>query len=53
MLEGLIYGGFPGFAKRMAQDVAQLPENYLRITGIIVLAMGVGVVWLVKSGTAV
>ncbi|KAB0537717.1 DUF2065 family protein [Pseudochrobactrum algeriensis] len=52
VLEGLLYGGFPHFARRMAKDVSEAPENYLRIAGIVALALGVGVIWLVRGGSA-
>jgi uncharacterized protein YjeT (DUF2065 family) len=49
VIEGLIYGGFPGMAKKLAADVTQMPENTLRTIGMIVIAAGVGVVWLVRG----
>lgn len=44
--EGLLYGGFPDFAKRMAQEVQNLPETTLRLAGIGAMAVGVILVWL-------
>lgn len=49
VLEGILYGGFPQFARRMARDVAETPENYLRTAGMVALVLGVGVVWLVRG----
>ena len=49
VFEGLIYGGFPVIAKRMAKDVSEAPENYLRMAGLVALALGVGVVWLARG----
>lgn len=49
VLEGLVYGGFPNLAKRLAADVTEMPENRLRTIGLIVIAAGVAVVWLVRG----
>lgn len=48
VIEGLIYGGFPGYAKRLARQVEDLPELTLRFAGIASIAFGVLVVWLVR-----
>jgi len=50
VIEGLIYGGFPNAAKRLAQDVLQIPESALRIAGIAAMALGVLLVWLARGG---
>jgi uncharacterized protein YjeT (DUF2065 family) len=49
VVEGLVYGGFPGLAKRLAAEVLASPESTLRIGGIVALAVGVGVVWLARG----
>ncbi|MER9949092.1 DUF2065 domain-containing protein [Mesorhizobium sp. M0047] len=49
VIEGLVYGGFPGLAKRLATEVLSLPENALRIAGLAAIAIGVGIVWLVRG----
>ncbi len=49
VVEGLVYGGFPGLAKRLAAEVLSMPENTLRIVGLAALAIGVGIVWLVRG----
>jgi uncharacterized protein YjeT (DUF2065 family) len=49
VIEGLIYGGFPGLAKRLAGEVLSMPENALRLAGLAAIAIGVGIVWLVRS----
>ena len=46
VIEGLVYCGFPGLAKRLATEVLSTPENALRIGGLAAIAIGVGVVWL-------
>ena len=50
VLEGLLYGGFPSAAKRLAEDVLQIPEHVLRLAGIAAMAIGVLVVWLSRGG---
>ncbi|MEP9388642.1 DUF2065 domain-containing protein [Mesorhizobium sp. KR9-304] len=49
VVEGLIYGGFPGLAKKLAKEVLGMPENLLRIAGLVSIAVGVGIVWLVRG----
>lgn len=49
VVEGLVYGGFPGLAKRLAMEVLNTPENILRIGGLVSIAAGVGIVWLVRG----
>ena len=49
VVEGLVYGGFPGLAKRLAGEVLSMPENALRIAGLAAIAIGVGIVWLVRG----
>ena len=48
-IEGALYAGFPGFAKRMAAEISQMPEVILRNGGLIALAVGVVLVWLVRG----
>ncbi|UVK46011.1 DUF2065 domain-containing protein [Mesorhizobium sp. AR07] len=50
VIEGLVYGGFPGLARKLATEVLALPENALRIAGLAAIAIGVGIVWLVRGG---
>ena len=49
VVEGLVYGGFPGLAKRLAGEVLSMPESALRIAGLAAIAIGVGIVWLVRG----
>jgi uncharacterized protein YjeT (DUF2065 family) len=48
-VEGLIYGGFPGLAKRLAAEVMSMLENALRVAGLAAIAIGVGIVWMVRG----
>jgi len=50
VIEGLVYGGFPDLARKLATEVLSLPENALRIAGLAAIAIGVGIVWLVRGG---
>ncbi len=49
VLEGLVYGAFPAFAKRLAAELMTMPESTLRIGGIAAMAAGVVIVWLVRG----
>lgn len=49
VFEGLLYGGFPHLAKRMARDVIEMPESVMRTIGLTVMVGGVLIVWLVRG----
>lgn len=49
VIEGLVYGGFPALAKKLAHEVLDLPENVLRSAGLLAIALGVLVVWFVRG----
>jgi uncharacterized protein YjeT (DUF2065 family) len=49
VIEGLVYGGFPHLAKKLGVEVQTVPENVLRIGGLVAIAAGVGIVWLVRG----
>lgn len=49
VIEGLVYGGFPNVARRLATEVLAAPEQMLRIAGLLAIAIGVGVVWLARG----
>lgn len=49
VIEGLLYGGFPSLAKRMAADASTAPDQLLRIAGTVAIAAGVFIVWLVRG----
>ena len=49
VFEGLLYGGLPRLARRMAADVVAMPEGMMRILGLAVMAVGVFIVWLVRG----
>ncbi|RAZ88219.1 DUF2065 domain-containing protein [Mesorhizobium hawassense] len=49
VIEGLVYGGFPGLARKLATEVLSMHENALRIGGLVAIAVGVAIVWLVRG----
>lgn len=49
VVEGLVYGGMPGLAKRLAAQVTDMPENTLRGAGVAAMVAGVVIVWLVRG----
>ena len=49
VFEGLVYGGFPALAKRLAVEVQKTPDGVLSVAGLGVIAAGVGIVWLVRG----
>ena len=49
VIEGVLYGGLPGLAKRLASEVQSVPEQALRVGGVIAVVVGVLIVWLVRG----
>jgi len=49
VVEGLVYGGFPRLAKKLAAEVLAMPEQTLRVIGLCSITAGVVVVWLVRG----
>jgi uncharacterized protein YjeT (DUF2065 family) len=49
IFEGILYGGFPSFAKRMVAQLLQLDDSALRIIGTAFVAIGFIVVWAVRG----
>jgi len=49
VLEGILYGGMPGLARRLAAQVVAMPEGALRAGGLVAAAAGVALVWLVRG----
>jgi uncharacterized protein YjeT (DUF2065 family) len=49
VIEGLLYGGFPSLAKKVAADASVAPDQVLRVAGIAAIAAGVFIVWLVRG----
>ncbi len=49
VIEGLVYGGFPNLARRLAGEVLSTPEQVLRVAGLVAIGAGVLLVWLVRG----
>ncbi len=48
-LEGALYAAAPGFMKGVLSRTAEVPDNTFRWGGLAALALGVGLVWLVRG----
>ena len=49
VFEGVLYGGFPRLVKGLAEQLQSMPENALRVGGLLAAASGVILVWLVRG----
>ncbi len=49
VIEGLLYALVPGQLKRMLMTMRELTDDQLRIGGLSAIALGVVIVWLVRS----
>ena len=48
VIEGLVYAVAPSHVKAMLARLGLMADEQLRMTGAVVLAFGVGLVWLAK-----
>jgi uncharacterized protein len=49
VIEGILYSLFPEGMKRVVTQVTVLPVSALRLSGLIVAAVGVVAVWLIRG----
>ncbi len=49
VIEGLIWAAFPDLFQKLAVLASETPETQLRTSGIIALALGVFIVWMVRG----
>jgi uncharacterized protein YjeT (DUF2065 family) len=49
VIEGLLYALVPGKLRGMMLQVQKLSDDQLRIGGVVAVATGVAVVWLVRN----
>lgn len=49
VIEGLVYALAPRLLQSYVQKLPAIPENQLRLIGLISIAIGVGLVWLVRG----
>jgi uncharacterized protein YjeT (DUF2065 family) len=49
VLEGIVFAAFPEMAKRAMESVLHLPDQMLRLVGIISAVIGVALVWIIRG----
>ncbi len=49
VLEGLAYAAFPDGMRNMMRRALELPDNTLRVGGLLAAIIGVALVWLVRG----
>ena len=49
VIEGLLYALVPGHLKAMMLAIQKLSDDQLRVGGVTAMALGVVIVWLVRS----
>ena len=49
VFEGVLWAGFPDVATKLLVAAAQTPQQSLRWAGAIAVALGVGIVWIVRG----
>lgn len=48
VIEGLIYSVAPSVIRHAAKEVPKISDAHMRIAGVAAVAIGVGIVWLVR-----
>ncbi|MCC0026997.1 MAG: DUF2065 family protein [Zhengella sp.] len=49
VFEGVLYGGFPKLVRRLAEQLQFMPDSMLRAAGLVAVAAGVLLVWIVRG----
>ncbi|MEA2934939.1 MAG: uncharacterized protein QOD74_1585 [Variibacter sp.] len=49
VLEGLVFAAFPGNAKRAMASALEMPDQALRLVGLLSAVLGVLAIWLVRG----
>ena len=49
VIEGLLYASAPGSLKQIMLRMQEIPDDALRMGGVAVIAIGVGLVWLLRA----
>lgn len=49
VIEGLLYALFPDVMRRAMAQLLAMPVNQIRMAALLSVALGVGLVWLVKT----
>lgn len=48
-LEGALWGAAPGVMRRAMAQLEDTPDFALRLSALLALALGVGIVWMARS----
>jgi len=49
VIEAILYGAFPGLARRVALEVASAAEGMLRVAGLSAAILGVVLIWFIRG----
>ncbi len=49
VIEGAFYALIPGGMKRAMATLLGVPDGNLRVAGLVAVALGVGIVWLLRG----
>jgi uncharacterized protein YjeT (DUF2065 family) len=49
VLEGIVFAGFPDMAKRAMESAVQMPDQVLRIVGLVSAVIGLAMVWIIRG----
>jgi uncharacterized protein len=52
VIEGLVYAAAPARLKNMLARVEQVPDEALRMGGVIAVGVGVAIIWLARQSIA-
>ena len=52
VVEGVAYALFPGPLKHLMAGMQEQPEGGLRLAGVVAVAVGVGLVWMIRHQMA-
>jgi uncharacterized protein len=48
-LEGALWGAAPGVMRRAMAQLDETPDFALRVSALVALALGVGIVWMARN----
>jgi uncharacterized protein YjeT (DUF2065 family) len=48
LLEGLVYAFVPGQLRRLAETLARMPNEHIRLYGLAAIGAGAILIWLVR-----
>lgn len=49
VIEGVLYAAAPSLMKRMLRQVETVPEQTMRVGGLVAMAAGVALVWIARG----